>query len=171
MINVRAPLGVNSMDEIRVTGGKPLRGSVSVQASKNAALPMMAASLLHRGVSLLRGCPKIADVYCMEEILKELGASTWWRGNDLYLDCAGADRTEVPGDKTGKMRSSVILLGAMLGRNRKGLMGYPGGCVIGRRPIYLHLYVLKKMGASIADGEGYISAVCPRLAGTEILFP
>ena len=171
MINVRAPLGVNSMDEIRVTGGKPLRGSVSVQGSKNAALPMMAASLLHRGVSVLRGCPKIADVYCMEEILKELGASTWWRGNDLYLDCAGADRTEVPGDKTGKMRSSVILLGAMLGRNRKGLMGYPGGCVIGRRPIDLHLYVLKKMGASIADGEGYISAVCPRLAGTEILFP
>lgn len=122
MINVRAPLGVNSMDEIRVTGGKALQGSVSVQ-DPNAALPMMAASLLHRGVSVLRGCPKIADVYCMEEILNELGALTWWNGSDLYLDCSRADRTEVPGDKTGKMRSSVILLGAMLGRNKKGLWG------------------------------------------------
>jgi len=159
------------MDEIRVTGGKALQGSVSVQGSKNAALPMMAASLLHRGVSVLRGCPKIADVYCMEEILNELGALTWWNGSDLYLDCSRADRTEVPGDKTGKMRSSVILLGAMLGRNKKGLMGYPGGCVIGRRPIDLHLYVLREMGASLAAGEGYISAVCSRLAGTEILFP
>ena len=101
----------------------------------------------------------------MEEILNELGALTWWNGSDLYLDCSRADRTEVPGDKTGKMRSSVILLGAMLGRNKKGLMGYPGGCVIGRRPIDLHLYVLREMGASLAAGEGYISAVCSRLAG------
>ena len=151
MINVKVPLGVNVLDEIRVTGGKPLRGRVSVQGSKNAALPMMAASLLHRGVSVLRGCPKIADVYCMEEILEGLGAVTWWEGRDLYLDCAKADRTVISEENTGKMRSSVILLGAMLGRNGKGFMGYPGGCVIGKRPIDLHIYALKKLGASVTD--------------------
>ena len=170
MINVKVPLGVNVLDEIRVTGGKPLRGCISVQGSKNAALPMMAASLLHRGVSVLRGCPKIADVYCMEEILEGLGAVTWWEGRDLYLDCAKADRTEISEKNTGKMRSSVILLGAMLGRNGKGVMGYPGGCVIGKRPIDLHIYALKKLGASVAEKENFISASCKKLAGAEISF-
>lgn len=170
MINVRAPLGVNGLDEIRIKGGRPLQGSVSVQGSKNAALPMMAASLLHRGVSVLRDCPQIADVYCMEEILKGLGAVTWWVGKDLYLDCGRADGTEISEKNTGKMRSSVILLGAMLGRSRKGFMGYPGGCVIGRRPIDLHIYVLEKLGASVTECGRYISASCGRLAGTEICF-
>ena len=73
---VRGPLGVRNLDEIRISGGKPLYGTVKVQGSKNAALPMMAASLLYKGVSILKGCPKIADVFCMEEILRELGAST-----------------------------------------------------------------------------------------------
>ena len=99
------------MDKIRITGGKPLQGTISIQGSKNSALPMMAASLLHRGVSVLKGCPAIADVYCMEDILRSLGALTWWEKNTLYLDCSRADGTEVSGDSTGKMRSSVILLG------------------------------------------------------------
>ncbi len=171
MINVRVPLGVNVLDEIRVTGGRPLRGNISVQGSKNAALPMMAASLLHRGISVLRDCPKIADVYCMEEILKELGAVSWWKGKDLYLDCSRADKTEIPGEKTGKMRSSVILLGAMLGRNGKGAMGYPGGCVIGKRPIDLHIYALRSLGAAVREGEEDISASCVRLKGAKVCFP
>ena len=130
------------MDSIRVTGGRPLDGTVSIQGSKNAALPMMAASLLHRGVSVLKGCPRIADVLCMEGILGEMGAVTWWEGHDLYLDCTKADKTEISEVYTGKMRSSVILLGAMLGRNKKGCLGYPGGCVIGKRPIDLHLLAI-----------------------------
>ena len=117
------------MDKIRITGGKPLQGTISIQGSKNSALPMMAASLLHRGVSVLKGCPAIADVYCMEDILRSLGALTWWEKNTLYLDCSRADGTEVSGDSTGKMRSSVILLGALLARNKKGSMGYLGACV------------------------------------------
>ena len=129
------------MDEIRITGGRALEGSVVVQGSKNAALPMMAASLLHRGVSVLRGCPKITDVYCMEEILNSLGAVSRWEGKNLYLDCSGADLTEIPAAATGRMRSSVILLGAMLGRSGRGVIGYPGGCVIGKgRWIFISMF-------------------------------
>lgn len=158
------------MDEIRIAGGVPLCGTVQIQGSKNAALPMMAASLLHRGVSVLRNCPKIADVFCMEEILRELGAVTWWKDHDFYMDCTCADKTEVSGMYTGKMRSSVILLGAMLGRNGKGSLGYPGGCVIGKRPIDLHLHVLRELGAEVEEGRFAIGASCTRLKGAEITF-
>ena len=74
-------------DRIYIEGGHQLKGSIRIQGSKNAALPMMAASLLHRGVSVLKGCPRIADVFCMEEILQKLGAVTWWEDHDLYMDC------------------------------------------------------------------------------------
>ena len=84
------------MDEIHVTGKASLSGEIFIQGSKNAALPMIAASLMHRGLSILRGCPRISDVFCMEEILKSLGAVTWWYDHDLYLDCSCADGTEIP---------------------------------------------------------------------------
>ena len=78
-------------DRIYIEGGRMLRGNLAIQGSKNAALPMMAASLFHRVTSVLRGCPKIADVFCMEKILKSLGAVTWWEKHDLYMDCTKAD--------------------------------------------------------------------------------
>lgn len=158
------------MDDIRIEGGRPLGGTVTIQGSKNAALPMMAASLLHRGVSVLKGCPRIADVFCMEEILKKLGACTWWIGHDLYMDCTNADKTEISGTDTGKMRSSVILLGALLGRSHRGCMGYPGGCVIGERPIDLHLTALRCLGAEIEE-QSFFVAARGNLKGAEIVFP
>ena len=97
-------------DRIYIEGGHQLKGSIRIQGSKNAALPMMAASLLHRGVSVLKGCPRIADVFCMEEILQKLGAVTWWEDHDLYMDCENAGKWSVPFEFTGRMRSSVILL-------------------------------------------------------------
>ena len=158
-------------DRIYIEGGHQLKGSIRIQGSKNAALPMMAASLLHRGVSVLKGCPRIADVFCMEEILQNLGAVTWWENHDLYMDCENADKWSVPFLFTGKMRSSVILLGALLARNGKGSLGYPGGCVIGKRPIDLHLLVLRKLGAVITEEAGLLMAECPRLQGTVVSFP
>lgn len=161
---------MKGLDNIRIKGGSPLYGSVSIQGSKNAALPMMAASLLHRGVSVLKGCPQISDVFCMEQILSQLGAVTWWEGHDLYMDCTNADKTEVPAVYTRKMRSSVVLLGAMLGRNKKGCLGYPGGCVIGERPIDLHLYALRELGADIEEGEVSICASARKLLGAQVSF-
>lgn len=158
------------MDEICITGGKPLQGKISIQGSKNAALPMMAAALLHRGISILEDCPAIADVFCMEEILRTLGAVTWWDGNCLYLDCTLIIGTEISSACTGKMRSSVMLLAPILARNKKASIGYPGGCVIGKRPIDQHLYVLRKLGASIEERDCEIQALCREFHGGEICF-
>ena len=98
---------LNEIDEIVVTGGRPLHGTVRIQGSKNTALPVMAAALLSSGTSVLRECPKITDVFLMEKILRELGAETWWEDHDLYLDCSHADGTVIPEYFSGKMRSSV----------------------------------------------------------------
>ena len=115
------------MDEIHVIGGNCLKGSITVQGSKNTVLPIMAASLLQREICVLRGCPRILDVCYMEEILHILGVVTWWKGHDLYLDCSKVCGMEIASEYTGRMRCSVILLGALLGRNQRGVIGYPGG--------------------------------------------
>ena len=92
-----------------MTGKASLSGEIFIQGSKNAALPMIAASLMHRGLSILRGCPRISDVFCMEEILKSLGAVTWWDDHDLYLDCSSADGTEIPAVYTCLLYTSNIM--------------------------------------------------------------
>ena len=158
------------LDEIHVMGKCSLSGEIFIQGSKNAALPMMAASLMHRGLSVLKGCPKISDVFCMEEILRSLGAVTWWEDHDLYLDCTDADKTEIPEVYTGRMRSSVILLGAVLARNKRCRIGYPGGCIIGKRPIDLHLMALRTLGADICETVSGLEAECIRFRGGEIFF-
>lgn len=159
------------MDEIRVPGKCSLQGSISIQGSKNAALPMMAASWMHRGLSILRGCPRILDVFYMEQILKSLGAVTWWEDHDLYLDCTCAEQTKIPECYTRRMRSSVILLGAVLARSQSCQIGYPGGCVIGKRPIDLHLMALQSLGAKIRETPTCLVAECQKFQGAEIFFP
>ena len=158
------------LDKLRIAGGTPLHGTIQIQGSKNAALPMMAAALLYPGISVLRNCPRIADVFCMEEILGTLGADTWWQEHDLYLDCTKVEKTEISAFYTEKMRSSVILLGVLLGRSGRVSMGYPGGCVIGKRPVDLHLYALRKFGAKVEECTEKLEAVCGKLQGTEIFF-
>lgn len=158
------------MDEIHVMGKCSLSGEIFIQGSKNAALPMMAASLMHRGRSVLKGCPRISDVFCMEEILKSLGAVTWWEDHDLYLDCSDANGTEIPEVYTRRMRSSIILLGPVLSRNKKCRIGYPGGCIIGKRPIDLHLMALGTLGADISEQTFCLDAKCSRFQGKDIYF-
>ncbi len=159
------------MADISIRGGKPLNGCVCIHGSKNAALPMMAASFLHKGISVLKGCPAIADVFCMEEILRQLGAVTWWEEQDLYMDCTHAEKTEIGKEYTGRMRSSVILLGVLLARCREGKLGYPGGCVIGKRPVDYHLAVLRSLGAELTEQEDGIMAKAGTLVGSEIQIP
>ena len=108
------------VEQFRIMGGVPLHGNVCIQGSKNAALPIMAAALLHEGITVLHGCPKIDDVFCMEAILKSLGVVSWWEGNSLFLDCRNVEGTQVAEEFTGKMRSSVILLGVLLSRMGEG---------------------------------------------------
>lgn len=123
----------------------------------------MAGALLYRGINVLKACPRITDVFYMEEILRALGAETWWEDHDLYLDCTHADGSHVPEIYSGRMRSSIILLGPILARNQQAEIGYPGGCVIGKRPVDLHLYVLRRFGAEIKEEEKKITVSCKKL--------
>lgn len=159
------------MDSIRIEGGKPLCGSIHIQGSKNAALPLMAAALLHDGLTVLHNCPRIADVRYMEEILKSLGVRVWWQENSLYMDAANIKNVLIPEEYGNKMRSSVILMGSLLGRMGKVSIPYPGGCVIGRRPINYHLMALQSLGANIEERDCMLHGSADYLCGTKIYFP
>lgn len=156
---------------IKVVGGIPLNGEVRIQGSKNAALPLMAAALLNKGTTILYGCPKIADVFVMEKILRLLGAKTVWRNHTLEINTEFVTKTQVDEEQGRKMRSSIILLGSLLGRFQEGAVPHPGGCIIGKRPIDLHLEALKKMGAEISEVQGQIFAKTTGLKGCRIQFP
>lgn len=122
------------METIRIEGGVPLEGRISVQGSKNAALPIMAAAILQEGVSVLEGCPRISDVFCMEKILQALGAETSWEGHTLTLDCRQIRKVQVPAGFAGQMRSSIMLMGSMLGRAGELTIAYPAAVPSGRGP-------------------------------------
>lgn len=156
---------------IRILGGRQLHGSLRIQGSKNAALPIIAASVLHKGKTVLHNCPRIADVGNMIHILVELGAEARWEGNSLYLDCTHLAYGEIPRVYADKMRSSIIFMGALLGRLHRAGIPHPGGCVIGPRPIDLHFQVVKTLGGEIQEQEGMIYAFCRELTGGEIIFP
>ena len=135
---------------------------------------MMAAALLHKGLTVLTNVPKIQDTACMMRILEALGCSCIRRGGSIVIDAGEIKSTQVPQEYVRSMRSSIILLGALLGRMGQGSCCYPGGCLIGARPIDLHLMALKKLGAVISEEDGIIEACVGaggRLKGTEIIFP
>lgn len=158
------------MGRIRITGGIPLDGEVRIQGSKNAALPIMAAALLNRGTTVLKGCPRIADVFLMERILRGLGAQTFWKGDALEI-CATHLKSCKPDKELGeKMRSSIVLLGSLLSRCKEGILPFPGGCVIGARPIDLHLKALRELGAEFKEENGCLYGRTRGLRGGNISF-
>lgn len=159
------------MDRIRIEGGRALCGSVYIQGSKNAALPVMAAAVLHRGVTVLKNCPRITDVCDMERILQRLGAKSSWEGHTLTLDCRNIEGTCVPMEYGSRMRSSVILMGSLLGRMGEVTVPYPGGCTIGRRPVDLHLKAFGQMGVHVEERQGMLYASGSKIRPAEYLFP
>ncbi len=160
------------MSVIQVFGRTSLAGEISVQGSKNAVLPMMAAALLHRGITVLTNVPEIGDVACMVEILRSAGCRCSRRGDTLVMDGTLLTDTSIPERYVRAMRSSIIVLGALLGRMGEGRCCYPGGCLIGSRPIDLHLMVLRALGAQIQEREGWLEAACAGgLKGAELTLP
>ncbi len=160
------------MSEIWVEGGRPLKGEVIVQGSKNAVLPMMAASLLQEGTLVLHGCPRISDVFVMEKILQSLGAKTRWLDHSLSIDCKEIFKCKISERYAESMRSSVLLMGSMLARNGCIQIAYPGGCKIGKRPIDIHLQILEQMGCYVRESEGGLQICSPcGLTGTNFQFP
>ena len=159
------------MKRYRITGGYPLDGEVRIQGSKNAVLPMMAAAVLQEETVELKGCPKISDVFCMEKLLQVLGAETEWERDTLRIRCRQTDGDLSEEKTAGKLRSSILLLGSLLGRNGYGKIRSPGGCTIGRRPTDLHEMALRSLGAGITRTGTGITAYAGRLSGTHIRFP
>jgi len=159
------------MDSIRIQGGIALQGKVHVQGSKNAALPVLAATLLARGNSFVRNCPKIADVYAMISLLQSLGCTAVWRGQGIFVNPYGMRKEEMSSEAVSGMRSSLCLLGALLGKYGEVVMKYPGGCVIGERPIDLHMAALGRMGVEFFEEDGLLHAVAEELHGSEIWLP
>lgn len=159
------------MDSIYIYGGNFLRGETKIQGSKNAVLPILAASLLVKGTCVIKNCPRIADVYLMQNLLQELGCFVSWAGNTVTVNAFHVNDRRISGESVTRMRSSVMLLGAALGRFGEVTMAYPGGCVIGRRPIDIHLSALRKMGVEIEEQEQLFTAKVNRLQGAEIKLP
>lgn len=159
------------MSVIRIRGLHCLEGEIRIQGSKNAVLPLMAASLLHRGTVVLKNVPGIQDVNCMKGILEYLGCVCEWNAHTLRISTEGLNTAVIPEAEAGRMRSSVMLLGPLLGRLGEAVSHHPGGCSIGRRPIDLHLSALRKLGAEIRVEGDRITASAEGLRGSEILFP
>lgn len=159
------------MDTIHIRGGNPLFGETRIQGSKNAVLPIMAASLLIEGTSQIENCPKIADVYHMQKLLESLGCRLSWQNRSLQIDAGHLIQTSIEGVAATGMRSSIMLLGAMLGRLGEAVMAYPGGCVIGDRPIDIHLFALDRMGMTTRQEETLFFAKADKLKGAVIVLP
>lgn len=160
------------MDSIHIHGGVCLQGNVRIQGSKNAALPILAATVLTKEPNVIHNCPRIADVYQMLSLLESIGCQVSWEGDGVRVDAANMCVGRMPAEAITGMRSSLCLMGAMLGRCGEIVMEYPGGCVIGDRPIDLHLSALSRMGVSFREEEGIICGDCScGLHGTCIQLP
>lgn len=141
------------MNSIEVVGGTSLVGEISIQGSKNAALPMLAATILNRGAVILHNCPKIIDVLYMLKILEYIGCEVKWEGSTVTIDATNLTSYDIPEEYANKMRSSVILSGALLSRMKKAIIPFPGGCAIGNRPIDVHLSAFRDMNVTILEKD------------------
>ncbi len=166
------------MDKFVIRGGHPISGVIPISGSKNAALPIMAASILAEGVVTLENVPCIADVTDMEFLLSEMGTQVTTLGNGKYgktlkLSTCNFKSKVVSYDIVSRMRASILILGPLLAKYRFAQVSLPGGCSIGARPVGFHLNALSKMGARIKLQKGYITATAPvrGLKGADITFP
>ncbi len=159
------------MDLWRIRGGKRLEGECEVQGSKNAALPILAASLLCPGKIELRRVPRLRDVDAALQILRCLGCRAEQQGERVNIDASCVSGSVIPPELMERMRSSVFFLGALLARTGQASLSLPGGCQLGKRPIDLHLMALRSLGADIREeGEQIICRPAP-LRGAEIRLP
>jgi UDP-N-acetylglucosamine 1-carboxyvinyltransferase len=155
------------MDSFLIKGGVPLHGDVQISGAKNAVLPLMAATLLTSGECVIHRVPNLSDVRFMGQILQSLGCEVTWDGDSVHIRAA---KLKPVGDYDliRKMRGSVCIMGPLLGRTRKATVSLPGGCIIGARPIDLHLKGFEALGAKITIEGGDIKAAAKALVGTSI---
>jgi UDP-N-acetylglucosamine 1-carboxyvinyltransferase len=157
------------VDRLLITGGQKLRGQVRVSGAKNAALPILASSLLAAGRSTYRHVPRLGDVATMQALLAGLGAEVSGRGDTVGVDSAGVRSVEAPYPLVSAMRASTLLLGPLVARFGEARVALPGGCAIGSRPIDQHLRGLEALGARISLERGIVHARARRLRGATIV--
>lgn len=161
------------MDKFIVKGGKKLSGKVEISGSKNAALPIIVASLLaEKGKTALSNIPDLMDIRTIIGVIKGLGAKATYDpvAGSVIIDAADIKSHIAPYDLVRKMRASFLVMGPLLSRVGKARVSLPGGCVLGPRPIDQHILGFKRLGARVTESKGYISASAKRLIGTEIFF-
>ena len=156
------------MQKYIIKGGKKLEGTVKISGSKNASLPIIAASILNRGKTVLYNVPNIHDTQMMFEILKEIGGKVEKKKNKIIIDTSKINKYKIPDELMRQMRSSVILAGSLIGTYKTATFSYPGGCDIGTRPIDLHLKGFEKLGINITKNYGNIECSCDKIIGEKI---
>lgn len=157
-----------NLEKLIITGNQPLGGEISVHGSKNAVLPILAATLLIKGETVLHNVPDLSDVTASIEILRHLGAEVQREKHTLIINTSNIINNDIPEEMMREMRSSIIFLGSLVTRCKEALLCPPGGCDIGVRPIDLHLSSLKKMGAQISENGSCIHCRAQRLHGAKI---
>lgn len=158
------------MDKLIIRGGKRLKGTVEISGAKNAALPVIAASLLSSGEGVIRRVPYLKDVMTIGKLLAYFGADFHYEDKRVYINTTKIAKLEAPYELVRTMRASVLVLGPLLARFGQARVSLPGGCAIGARPINMHLMGLEKMGARIQLESGYVTAKAKRLKGASIYF-
>lgn len=156
------------MSELRITGGRRLSGEVYIHGAKNSVLPILAATVLVPGTSVIRNCPRLSDVDASLAILEHLGCKTTRQGDTVTVDASRLSGCKVPDALMREMRSSVIFLGAILARMGCAELNLPGGCELGPRPIDLHLSAMGALGAQVDCGPDGLCCTASGLTGTEI---
>ncbi len=156
------------MGKYHIYGGQKLQGEISISGSKNAVLPILAATVLNSSTNCIHNCPQIVDFKTMIEILKSIGCKVICEGNTTIVDSSCANSYEVPEKQVKEMRSSIIFLGSLIGKFKKAIVTYPGGCELGARPIDLHLKALKQMNVNIKEEQGFIICETEELLGSDI---
>ena len=158
------------MQKLAIIGGSPLHGEVLISGAKNAALPIMCASLLSAEPLRLSNVPDLHDVSTMRKLLEQMGVAAEVNGENVTLHGANVSKLEAPYDMVKTMRASVLVLGPLVARFGEARVSLPGGCAIGSRPVDLHIKGLQAMGAQISIEHGYIHAQAKRLKGARIFF-
>ena len=157
------------MNKLVINGGTKLKGNVFISGAKNAAVAILPATLLIKGVCTINNLPNISDVKIICNILKELGAKiTWNNEHEITIDTSSISCTTAPLDMTSKFRASYYLIGSMLGRCGEIEVGLPGGCNLGARPIDQHIKGFEALGAKVELNQGKILAKAKKLIGTSI---
>lgn len=156
------------MKKYIIEGGKRLEGTTYVSGSKNASLPIIAATILNGGINKLYNVPNIHDTQMMYKILEILGCKIKKNNGKIIIDSSNINKVEIPEDLMQEMRSSVIIVGALIARKKEAIFTYPGGCDIGSRPIDLHMKAFEKLGIEVKEESGYIHCKADEITGADI---